>query len=86
MSGRENQKAPRECDSLTSDGLCITCSDMAVPARVLRIDQESGFAIVAVKGATEEVDITLVDSVVAGDVVLVHGGVAMALLREASDE
>jgi hydrogenase maturation factor len=92
MSDREHQKATyrasssRECEAPTADGQCITCSDMALPATVLRIDQDSGLAVAAVKETTEEIDISLVNAVVPGDVVLVHGGVAIALLDEASDE
>jgi hydrogenase maturation factor len=67
------------------DGHCITCSDEALPATVLQINQESGSALVTVREATEEIDITLVDDLVPGDVVLVHGGVAIALVTEASN-
>ena len=69
----------------TEDGHCITCSDEALPATVLRINQESGSALVTVREATEEIDITLVDDLVPGDIVLVHGGVAIALITEASN-
>lgn len=65
---------------LDAEGHCITCSDEASEARVLRIDQETGMALVAVKDTTEEIDITLVESVAPGDLVLVHGGVAIAHL------
>jgi hydrogenase maturation factor len=61
----------------------VTCSDEALTARVLYIDQETGLAlveIVAEKNTTEEIDITLVESVVPGDLLLVHGGVAIANL------
>lgn len=64
------------------DGHCVTCSDEALPARVLSIDQEMGMALVDVNGATAEVDITLVDEVWAGKLLLVHGGVAIADLEE----
>ena len=70
----------------TTEGHCITCSDEAVQATILRVDEESGLALVSVQETTEEIDITLVDTVAPGDVVLVHGGVAIALLSEASDE
>lgn len=70
----------------TAEGHCITCSDEAVQATVLRVDEESGLALVTVQETTEEIDITLVDAIAPGDVVLVHGGVAIALLSEASDE
>ena len=63
---------------LDAEGHCITCSDEALAARVLRIDQDTGVAFVIIEEATEEVDITLIDEVVAGDVILVHGGVAIA--------
>jgi hydrogenase maturation factor len=65
--------------NLDAEGHCITCSDEALPARVLRIDQDTGVAFVTIAESTEEVDITLIDDVVAGDVILVHGGVAIAI-------
>jgi HupF/HypC family protein len=68
---------------LDADGHCVTCSDEALTARVLRVDQETGIAlveIVAEKYTTEEIDITLVESVDPGDLLLVHGGVAIANL------
>jgi hypothetical protein len=68
---------------LDADGHCVTCSDEALTARVLRVDQETGIAlveIVAEKYTTEEIDITLVESVNPGDLLLVHGGVAIANL------
>ena len=39
-------------------------------------------ALVAVEGVTEEVDVTLIDTVSIGDSILVHGGVAIAHLGE----
>ena len=66
-------------------GHCITCSDEALSFTVVRVDAEHGLAEVAIDEigeTTEEIDITLVDTVVAGSVVLVHGGVAIALLSE----
>ena len=62
---------------LDSEGHCVTCSDEALPAKVLRIDEQSGLALVTVKDATEEIDITLVDNVAPGDILLVHGGLAI---------
>jgi|GEM_PF-3599856 len=67
---------------LDAEGHCITCSDEALPATVLRIDQDTGVAFVTIEDATEEVDITLIDDVAAGDVILVHGGVAIAIVEE----
>ena len=63
-----------------ADGHCVTCSDEAIPVRVLRVDRETGLALVEVKDTREEIDITLVDEVVPGDVLLAHGGVAIGHL------
>ncbi len=64
---------------------CVTCSDEALPARVLRVDQETGLAHVAIQDSTTEVDVSLVDRVIPGDLLLVHGGVALERLKEPSD-
>jgi hydrogenase maturation factor len=71
---------------LDAEGHCITCSDEALPARVLRVDCENGLALVTLEGseAAEEIDITLVDDIAPGDVVLVHGGVAIAQIERAN--
>ena len=71
---------------LDAEGHCVTCSDEALPATVLQVDQEAGLALVTVEETTVEIDITLVESVAQGDVLLVHGGVAIARLAEASNE
>src|SRR5438270_9493346 len=65
---------------LDADGHCVTCSDEALPVKVLHVDAESGLALVEVKDTTEEIDVTLVDEVVPGDMLLVHGGVAIGHL------
>ena len=70
---------------IDANGHCVTCSDEALPARVLRVDQETGLAVVEVKDTEEEIDITLVESVVPGDMLLVHGGVAIGHLDEANN-
>ncbi len=62
------------------DGHCITCSDEAVTVKVVSIDETTGLAFVAVEDVTEEVDITLIETVNIGDSILVHGGVAIAHL------
>lgn len=66
---------PAVCDT---DGHCVTCSDEALDARVLRVDAASGLALVLVQNTTMEVDISLVDDVQPGHGLLVHGGVAIA--------
>ncbi len=65
------------------DGHCITCSDEAVTVKVVSVDDITGLALVSVEDVTEEVDITLIETVSVGDMVLVHGGVAIAHLGEA---
>jgi len=65
---------------LDAEGHCVTCSDEALPAKILRVDEATGLALVEVKDTMEEIDITLVDSVAPGDMVLVHGGVAIGHL------
>ena len=62
-----------------AEGHCATCGDQALSARVLNINQAFSTALVEVEGITTEVDISLVDEVSPGDLVLVHGGVAIAL-------
>jgi hypothetical protein len=57
---------------------CITCSDEAVECRIVHVDGATQMAVVAVQGAQEEIDISLVDDVAPGDVVLAHGGIAIA--------
>jgi hydrogenase maturation factor len=67
---------------LDAEGHCITCSDEALPARVLRIDYGMGMALVETEaGGREEVDITLVEEVEPDGWLLVHGGVAIANLQ-----
>ncbi|MDQ5852450.1 MAG: HypC/HybG/HupF family hydrogenase formation chaperone [Chloroflexota bacterium] len=69
--------------SCAADGHCVTCSDEALPATVVRVDHEAGLAVVAVDGGTAEIDVTLVDAVEPGHVLLIHGGVAIAHLEPA---
>ena len=71
---------------LDAEGHCITCSDEALQVQVLSVDEAAGLALVTVKDATEEIDISLVERVVPGDLLLVHGGVAIGKLDEASGE
>jgi hydrogenase maturation factor len=66
-----------------AEGHCVTCSDEAIPVTVLHIYQDTGVALVATQdNKTEEVDITLVENAVPGDLLLVHGGTAIASLPE----
>ncbi len=57
---------------------CVTCSDEVQLAHVLRVDREAQCALVMIEDSTEEVDISLVETISPGDHLLVHGGVAIA--------
>jgi HupF/HypC family len=74
------EKALRRTSCEDESGHCITCADEAREVCVLSVDQEIGTAIVRVDDITEEIDITLVENVAAGDQLLIHGGVAIAHL------
>jgi len=67
-----------------TDGHCLICSDAVHPARVLQVNIQSGLALVEREGRQEEVDTSLVEEVVPGDMLLVHVGVALA--REAAEQ
>ncbi len=71
--------------ALDDEGHCITCADEALQVRVLFVDDENGLAQVALNGEEEEIDISLVESIAPGDVLLVHGGVAIARVDEANN-
>lgn len=78
------------CDA---EGHCITCSDEAIPMRIVELLPGGSVALCevlgeggggAVGGAGEraEVLIGLVDGVATGDVVLVHAGAALVRIEE----
>jgi hydrogenase maturation factor len=83
----KDEMAPIEDVScaLDSEGHCITCSDEALEVRVLYVDYENGLAQVTLNGAEENIDISLVENIAPGDVLLVHGGVAITRVDEASN-
>lgn len=62
-------------------GRCVTCSDEALPVRVLAVD-DSGWtaAVEEIGGSQREIDISLLDDVAPGQTLLVHGGVALGVL------
>ena len=65
-----------------NEDVCLTCSDEALPARVLSIGDETGLALVEIGGTTAEIDVSLVDAIAPGDWLLTHGGVAIGRLEE----
>lgn len=59
----------------------VTCSDEALPVRVVRL-LEAGLAVVDTGRGQEEVSVALVDAQV-GDTVLVHAREAIAVVKAA---
>jgi hydrogenase maturation factor len=59
------------------DDHCITCSDEAVPMRVVE-PRPGALALCEGGGGASEVMVDLVGSVAPGDELLVHAGVALA--------
>jgi hypothetical protein len=62
-------------------GLCTTCADEGRPAEVLSVDDRDN-ASVRTSAGVETVDTTIVAPVRVGDVLLVHAGTAIAVVRE----
>ena len=71
-----NEPRPGPC----TDDVCITCGDVAVPVRVLRL-LPGDLAVVEVDGHEEEVSVALVSAGV-GARLLVHAGEAIASLDD----
>jgi hydrogenase expression/formation protein HypC len=65
------------------EDVCITCSDTAVPVRVLRLLPDE-LAEVDTGSGVEEVSVALVRAQV-GDTVLVHAGEAISVLEPAPE-
>jgi len=68
------QGAAAECH----DEVCITCSDTAVPVRVVRLLDDE-LAVVDTGAGEEEVSVALVSAAV-GDTILVHAKEAIAVV------
>jgi hydrogenase expression/formation protein HypC len=70
--------------SLPADGLtcssehCITCGDIAVEVRVVRLLPDD-LAVVATSAGDEQVSVAVVSAAV-GDTILVHAGEAIAVV------
>jgi len=58
-------------------GVCVTCSDEAVRARVVELRADELALVRTAAGTVEEVSVALVDASV-GDVLLVHAKEAIA--------
>jgi hydrogenase expression/formation protein HypC len=58
---------------------CVTCSDEAVPVRILRVGDDGLAEVDAGDGRVEQVSVALVDAAV-GDTVLVHAKEAIGVV------
>jgi hydrogenase expression/formation protein HypC len=68
------------CDP--EDG-CVTCGDVAVPMRIVALDDRRGLALCATeRDRRETVEIALVAPVGIGDELLVHAGTAIAVIGD----
>jgi hydrogenase expression/formation protein HypC len=63
--------------------VCITCSDQAVPAQIVRM-LAGDLALVDTGGSVEEVSVALVDAAV-GATILVHAKEAIAVIVDVDD-
>ncbi len=68
---------PPACD----EEVCITCSDEGRLAEVISVD-DLGEALVRTAEGRERIDVSLIDSPRAGDLVLVHAGSAIGSLED----
>jgi hydrogenase maturation factor len=65
---------------------CVTCADEGVPMRVLGVEGAAGLArCEGEDGVAATVETTLVEPVVAGELLLVHAGVALVRLDADGD-
>jgi hydrogenase maturation factor len=75
---------PPAAHCLPDEG-CITCGDVAIEMRALRVDWERELALCADReGRRCSVEIALVTPVAVGDRLLVHAGTAIARLEAAA--
>jgi hydrogenase expression/formation protein HypC len=72
--------APQVASHSCQGDVCITCSDEAVPVRVVEL-QDDDLALVDTGSTLEQVSVGLVDARV-GDQLLVHAKEAIAVLGE----
>jgi hydrogenase maturation factor len=77
--------APASGDAPCTDDGCVTCSDEGRVAEVAVV-VDAGQAEALVAGHLETIDVSLIEPVAPGDLVLVHAGVAITSLSEAGRE
>ena len=81
MTGGRAEGQPAAVVPACHGDVCITCSDVAVEVRVVRLVPDA-LAVVDTGQGQEQVSVALVDAA-AGDTILVHAGEAIAVVREA---
>ncbi|MBO0728649.1 MAG: HypC/HybG/HupF family hydrogenase formation chaperone [Acidimicrobiaceae bacterium] len=79
----EPAACPNAISVASQDEVCVTCSDEGRVAEILDVG-EGGEADALAGGRRETIDVSLVDSVRPGDLVLVHAGTAIATLEQSS--
>jgi len=65
------------------DDVCVTCADRLSAVRVDWVSDDGSLARGVTDGEMREINLELLDGVHSGDVVLVHGGVALQKADEA---
>lgn len=66
------------CQVTDEEGRCLTCADALDTARIIQVDKANGLAVAHGPQGIIEIDISLLEAIAPGDLVLVHGGVALA--------
>ena len=80
MSEKPLRTEPLACD-ITADGHCALCGDVALPARVVNVDDGDCTAVVELEsGESGSVATDLIESVQPGDVILVHQSFAIEIV------
>jgi hydrogenase maturation factor len=69
---------------VTDAPACITCGDVAVPMRVVRVGDDGLADCVTDDGLESAVEVGLLDGLAVGDAVLVHACVALQRLGAAA--
>jgi hydrogenase maturation factor len=77
----EGEAMPGGYCTLDHDG-CVTCSDAGIPVRVVSLEGYDALCEDAV-GNKAEIAVDLVAPVTTGEVLLTHGGVAIAKVQNA---
>ena len=68
-----------------TDEVCVTCSDEGRLGEVVALpEEEYGPAVVRTAEGEEDVDVTLIDDLRTGDLILVHAGAALTRLEDLS--